>query len=161
MFTNTWQRPLILAAVSLAFVTGTACAAQASPSHTPAGVSSSVLADQSGHCTAGGAGGEGGEGGKGGAGGRGGEPGQPGEPGKPGGVGCFRFDDLPDKPKAELTVVDKVHIVMALLADDSDKTKDKLVKKYKISQDQIDTWKKYYLERNWFALMEGSYPLNP
>ncbi|WP_330328705.1 hypothetical protein OHS33_02410 [Streptomyces sp. NBC_00536] len=154
MFTSSWQRPLILAAASLAFVTGTACAAQASQSQAPAGVASSALAGQPTHCVANG--GEGGEGGEGGAGGQGGQPGQPGEPGKPGGVGCFTFKDLPDKPKEELTVVDRVRIVMTLLADDSKDNKEKIAKKYKITTEQLDTWKKNYLDGDWFALTAGS-----
>ncbi|MER6200111.1 hypothetical protein ABT234_22415 [Streptomyces sp. NPDC001586] len=150
MFTCTWQRPLILAAASLALVTGTACAAQASEFKAPAGTSSSVAAEQPTHCALGGHGGEGGKGGKGG---RGGQPGEPGEPGKPGGVGCFRFDDLPDKSKSDLSMVDKVHIVMILLVDDSDDMKEKIAKKYDISEDQLDNLKDDYLEGNWIALM--------
>ncbi|MET3984561.1 hypothetical protein [Streptomyces sp. PvR034] len=160
MFTSSWQRPLVLAAASLAFVTGTACAAQAAQSHAPAGVVSSVPAGQSAHC-AGGAGGEGGEGGAGGQGGQGGQPGQPGQPGKPGTAGCFRFEDLPDKPKAELTVVDRVRIVVTLLADDTDATKEKIAKKYEITTEQLDTWKKNYLEGDWFALTTGTLPAAP
>ncbi|MFE9559609.1 hypothetical protein ACFYM0_00670 [Streptomyces sp. NPDC006487] len=158
MFTSPWQRPLILAAASLAFVTGTACAAQAAQSHTPASSVSSIMTGSPAHCGFGGAGGEGGEGGEGG---KGGQPGKPGEPGKPGGVGCFRFDDLPDKPKAELTMVDKVRIVVTLLADDSDEMKEKIAKKYKISTEQIDTWKKSYEDGDWFALMGSSNPFSP
>ncbi|MCX4961302.1 helix-turn-helix domain-containing protein [Streptomyces virginiae] len=151
MFTKSWQRPIILATASLALVTGTACAAQASQSHTPTNISASAPADQPEHCVGFGAGGKGGEGGKGG---RGGEPGQPGEPGRPGGVGCFKFEDLPDKSKADLTVVDKVRIaIIVLAADDEDETTKKIADKYKISEKQIDTWKKYYVDGDWFALM--------
>ncbi|MFG2294434.1 hypothetical protein [Streptomyces sp. NPDC048603] len=149
MFTISWQRPLILAAASLALVAGTACAANASESHAPTGTSSSVTAGQSSFC------GKGGEGGEGGEGGRGGQPGQPGEPGKPGQLGCFRFDDLPDKPKEKLTVVDKVQMVMILLADDSDAMKERIADKYKISTEQLDTWKQQYLDGNWYALMDN------
>nr|WSX53680.1 hypothetical protein OG409_35040 [Streptomyces sp. NBC_00974] len=157
MFTSSWQRPIILAAASLAFVTGTACAAQAAQSHTPAKSVSSAVTGDSGHCKAGGEGGEGGEGGKGGSGGR---PGQPGEPGKPGHPGCFRFEDLPDKTKSELNGVDRVRIVMTLLADDSDEMKDKITKKYKISEEQLDTWKKNYVDGDWFALMGINSPFS-
>ncbi|MFB6617578.1 hypothetical protein ACIGFK_24200 [Streptomyces sp. NPDC085524] len=150
MFTSPWQRPLILAAASLALVTGTACAAQASQTHTTADISSSPS-----HCVLGG---QGGEGGKGGEGGRGGQPGQPGEPGKPGSVGCFRFEDLPDKSKSELNAVDKVRIVMLLVADDSDEMKEKVAKKYKISTDELDDWKKDYLAGDWCSLMAGGLP---
>ncbi|MFJ3726685.1 hypothetical protein ACIPYQ_29560 [Streptomyces sp. NPDC090045] len=154
MFTCTWQRPLILAAASLALVTGTACAAQASEFKAPAGTSSSVVAEQPTHCSLGG---RGGEGGKGGAGGSGGRPGEPGEPGKPGGVGCFRFDDLPDKSKSDLSMVDKVHIVMILLVDDSDDMKEKIAKKYDMSEEQLDDLKEAYIEGNWFALMSDGF----
>ncbi|MEV7521839.1 helix-turn-helix domain-containing protein [Streptomyces sp. NPDC091371] len=150
MFTSSWQRPLVLAAASLALVTGTACAAQASQSQAPTAVSSSPS-----HCVLGGAGGEGG---KGGEGGRGGQPGQPGEPGKPGRVGCFRFEDLPDKSKSELNAVDKVRIVIVLMADDTDATKDKISKKYDISREQLDDWKKDYLAGDWCSLMAGGLP---
>ncbi|MEU9144214.1 hypothetical protein [Streptomyces sp. NPDC048349] len=151
MFTISWQRPLVLAAVSFALVTGSACAAQASAHHAPTGFGSASVSEQPAHCLGGG---EGGKGGKGGEGGKGGRPGEPGEPGKPGRVGCLLgFDDLPDKPKSELTVVDKVRIVLILLADDSDETKEKIAKKYDISQEQLDTWKRQYVDGDWFALM--------
>ncbi|MFF1556091.1 hypothetical protein [Streptomyces sp. NPDC058279] len=154
MFRSTWQRPLILAAASLTLFTGTACAAQASQPHVPAGISSPVVADHPKPCAGIGKGGEGGEGGKGG---KGGQPGQPGQPGKPGRSGCLHFDDLPDKPKSQLTAVDKVYIVMVLIADDSDATKEKIAKKYDVSHDQLDTWKKDYLDGDWFALMGGDF----
>lgn len=155
MFRSTWQRPLILAAASLALFTGTACAAQASGPHMQASTSSMAVADHPKPCAAFGKGGEGGEGG---AGGKGGQPGQPGQPGQSGRPGCLRFDDLPDKPKSKLTVVDKVYIVMALVADDSDATRDKIAKKYDLSHDQLDTWKHDYLNGDWFALMGGDFP---
>ncbi|MET9701372.1 hypothetical protein ABZY31_31315, partial [Streptomyces sp. NPDC006529] len=147
MFTSSWQRPLVLAAASLAFVTGTACAAQAAQTHTPA-----LTLGAGAHCTPGGVGGAGGEGGEGGKGGSGGKPGQPGQPGKPGSVGCLSFKDLPDKPKDELTVVDRVRIVVTLLADDSKDNQEKIAKKYKITTEQLDTWKKNYLDGDWLAL---------
>lgn len=155
MFTSTWQRPIVLVVASLALVTGTACAAQASEPQAPAGGTSSVLSGSLAHCVGFGQGGKGGEGGEGG---KGGKPGKPGEPGKPGGVGCFRFEDLPDKTKAELTAVDKVQIVMAVLADDSDETKKKIADKYKISTEEIDTWKRQYTEGDWCALMGTGLP---
>lgn len=160
MFTISWQRPLILAAASLALVTGTACAAQASQSHTPTGTSSSVVADHPEPCFKLGKGGEGGKGGKGGEGGKGGKPGEPGEPGQPGRSGCLRFSDLPDKDKSELSVVDKVQIVLILMADDSDEMKEKIADKYKISEGQLDTWKEQYKEGDWFALMGGDSPFS-
>ncbi|MFJ8164342.1 hypothetical protein ACIRBY_25935 [Streptomyces sp. NPDC096136] len=149
MFTIPFQRPLILAAASLALVTGTACAAQAAVSHVPAATSASVPGLQATNCAAGGAGGEGGKGGE------GGQPGQPGEPGKPGGTACLGFADLPDKPKSELTVVDRVRIALTVIADDSKELKDKIADKYKITPEQIDTWKKQYMDGDWLGLMTG------
>ncbi|WP_406336049.1 transposase [Streptomyces sp. NBC_00203] len=138
-----WQRPLILAVASVALATGTACAAQASPSATAA-TTRVVLADQSSHC------GKGGEGGEGGEGGRGGEPGRPGEPGKPG-TSCLRFGALPDKPASKLTVIDKVRIVMAVESGQAKKAE--VAKKYKVSEKEIDTWVKQFRDGDWAALM--------
>jgi hypothetical protein len=143
-----WQRPLILAVASVALATGTACAAQASPSAT-AGISHAAPADQFSHCGKGGEGGEGGEGGKGGA------PGRPGEPGKPGRSGCFRFGDLPDKPKSELTVVDKIQIVLTVESGQAKKAE--VAKKYKISEKEIDTWDKQFRDGDWAALMGANF----
>ncbi|MFC7267260.1 DUF1153 domain-containing protein [Streptomyces lutosisoli] len=142
-----WQRPLILAVASVALAAGTACAAQASPGATAAGGRVAV-ADRSSHC---GRGGEGGEGGKGGEGGRGGEPGRPGEPGKPGTSGCFRFGDLPDKPKSKLTMIDKIRIVMTVESGQAKKAD--VAKKYKVSEKEIDTWAKQFRDGDWVALM--------
>ncbi|MER5928255.1 DUF1153 domain-containing protein [Streptomyces mirabilis] len=135
-----WQRPLVLAVASVALATGTACAAQAAPGVTT-GTSQMAPADPS-HC---GHGGEGGEGGKGGA------PGQPGEPGKPGQFGCFKFDDLPDKPKSELTGVDKIRIVLTVESGQAKKAD--VAKKYKISEKEFDTWDKQFRDGDWAALM--------
>ncbi|MEU6064764.1 helix-turn-helix domain-containing protein [Streptomyces sp. NPDC047082] len=132
-----WRRPLVLAVASMAIATGTACAAQASPGVTP-GVSQVASADHS-HC------GQGGEGGKGGA------PGEPGEPGKPGERGCFALGDLPDKPKSELTVVDKLRIV--LIVESGQAKKSDVAKKYKISEKEIDTWVKQVRQGDWAALV--------
>ncbi len=152
MFTTSWQRPLVLAAASVALFAGTACAAQASEVQAPAGLSASALADQPPFC---GMGGEGGKGGKGGEGGKGGQPGQPGEPGQPGRSGCrLSFGDLPDKPKSDLTVADKVRIVALLMVEDSDAMKKKIAEKYDIPADRLDTWKQNYLDGDWFALMD-------
>ncbi|WP_330301682.1 MULTISPECIES: helix-turn-helix domain-containing protein [unclassified Streptomyces] len=140
-----WQRPLILAVASVALATGTACAAQASPS--AAAVTGHVaVADRSSHC---GRGGEGGEGGKGGEGGRGGEPGRPGEPGKPG-TSCLRFGDLPDKPASKLTMIDKIRIVMAVESGQAKKAE--VAKKYKVSEKEIGTWVKQFRDGDWAAL---------
>ncbi|WP_316752465.1 helix-turn-helix domain-containing protein [Streptomyces herbicida] len=132
-----WRRPLVLAVASMAIATGAACAAQASPGVTP-GVSQVASADHS-HC------GQGGEGGKGGA------PGEPGEPGKPGERGCFALGDLPDKPKSELTVVDKLRIV--LIVESGQAKKSDVAKKYKISEKEIDTWVKQVRQGDWAALV--------
>ncbi|MEV0181887.1 helix-turn-helix domain-containing protein [Streptomyces sp. NPDC050625] len=132
-----WRRPLVLAVASVALATGTACAAQASPGVAP-GVSQVAPADHA-HC------GQGGEGGKGGA------PGEPGEPGKPGGRGCFTLGDLPDKPKSELTVVDKLRIV--LIVESGHAKKSDVAKKYKVSEKEIDTWVKQVRDGDWAALL--------
>ncbi|UXY31937.1 DUF1153 domain-containing protein [Streptomyces sp. HUAS TT20] len=132
-----WRRPLVLAVASVALATGTACAAQASPGVTP-GVSQMASADHA-HC------GEGGEGGKGGA------PGEPGEPGKPGGRGCLTLGDLPDKPKSDLTAVDKLRIV--LIVESGHAKKSDVAKKYKISEKEIDTWVKQVRDGDWAALL--------
>lgn len=51
-------------------------------------------------------------------------------------------------------MVDKVRIVLIVLAaDDPDETTKKIAEKYKITDEQIDTWKKYYVDGDWFALM--------
>ncbi|MFE0516148.1 helix-turn-helix domain-containing protein [Streptomyces sp. NPDC058964] len=133
-----WRRPLVLAMASVAIATGTACAAQASPSVTPA--VSQVAPAGHAHC---GQGGEGGEGGKGGA------PGEPGEPGKP---GCFSFGALPDKPKSKLTIVDKLRIVLTV--ESGRAKKSDVAKKYKISEKEIDTWDKQFREGDWAALAD-------
>ncbi|MFD4511552.1 DUF1153 domain-containing protein [Streptomyces sp. NPDC058457] len=140
-----WQRPLVLAVASLALATGTACAAQATPGVTT-GTSLTAPAAAASHC------GQGGEGGKGGEGGRGGAPGQPGEPGKPGKPGCFRFDDLPDKPKSELTGLDKARIVLTV--ESGQAKKSEVVKKYKISEKEFDTWDKQLRDGDWAALLD-------
>ncbi|MFJ3306880.1 helix-turn-helix domain-containing protein [Streptomyces sp. NPDC086549] len=133
-----WRRPLVLAVASVAIATGTACAAQASPSVTT-GISQVAPAGHS-HC------GRGGEGGKGGA------PGEPGEPGKPGRPGCLTFGDLPDKPKSELTIVDKLRIVLTV--EYGHVKKADVAKKYKISEKEIDTWEKQFREGDWAALVD-------
>ncbi|MET9468582.1 hypothetical protein ABZY44_28095, partial [Streptomyces sp. NPDC006544] len=58
-----------------------------------------------------------------------------------------------DKTKSQLTVIDRIRIAVTLVADDSDETRDKITKKYKISDEQLDTWKKDYVDGDWFALM--------
>ncbi|MER7188420.1 DUF1153 domain-containing protein [Streptomyces hyaluromycini] len=138
-----WQRPLVLAVASLALATGTACAAQAAPGVTTATSRTAPAAPS--HC------GHGGEGGKGGEGGTGGAPGQPGEPGKPGKLGCFAFGDLPDKPKSELTGLDKARIVLTVESGQAKKAE--VVKKYKISEKEFDTWDKQLRNGDWAALL--------
>ncbi|MEU9153581.1 DUF1153 domain-containing protein [Streptomyces sp. NPDC048417] len=142
MSTTRWQRPLILAVASVALATGTACAAQAAPDVTT-GTSHAAPADPA-HCGRGGEGGEGGEGGKGGA------PGQPGEPGQPGRLGCFTSGDLPDKPKSDLTGTDKIRIM--LIVESGQAKKPDVIKKYKISEKEFDTWDKQFRDGDWAAL---------
>ncbi|MER5793638.1 DUF1153 domain-containing protein [Streptomyces sp. NPDC001980] len=132
-----WQRPVVLAVASLALAAGTACAAQAAPGVTT-GTSRTSFAALS-HC------GKGGEGGKGGA------PGRQGEPGKPGKPGCFTFGDLPDKPKSELTGLDKARIVLSVESGQTKKADG--VKKYKISEKEFDTWDRQFRHGDWAALL--------
>ncbi|MFE2202509.1 helix-turn-helix domain-containing protein [Streptomyces amritsarensis] len=98
--------------------------------------------------------GSGGEGGRGGDGGQDGSPGRPGEPGKPGTHECTRYSDLPDKPKAKLTVADKVRVVLVLMNDGA--TEAQIAEKYKMSPDTVRLWKKAYLKRDWPVLMNDS-----
>ncbi|MFJ9788780.1 helix-turn-helix domain-containing protein, partial [Streptomyces globosus] len=70
-------------------------------------------------------------------------------------------DTLPDKPADQLNLADKVHIVMALLTDDTDTRKKDIAHQYDIPVQQLDTWKKHYLEGNWTALMNGTNPFCP
>jgi hypothetical protein len=139
-----WQRPLVLAVASLALAAGTACAAQAAPGVTP-GISQTAPAAPS-HC------GHGGEGGRGGEGGQGGAPGRPGEPGKPGKPGCFTFGDLPDKPRSDLTGMDRIRIVLTVESGQAKKAD--VVKKYKISEKEFDTWSKQFRDGDWAALLD-------
>ncbi|MER6385937.1 hypothetical protein [Streptomyces sp. NPDC001250] len=143
MSTNLWQRPFLLAAASAALVTVTACGAQAVTHAAPAATGYSALAQQSSQC------GEGGEGGKGGA------PGQPGEPGQPGKPGCAPFQgpqDLPDKPKSELSQLDKARIALTVLTGRV--TQADAAKKYKISEQEISTWERQLLNGDWLAFLQ-------
>ncbi|MFJ8493767.1 DUF1153 domain-containing protein [Streptomyces sp. NPDC094038] len=137
MSTTRWQRPFVLAVASLALAAGTACAAQAAPGVTP-GTGRTASAASS-HC------GQGGEGGKGGA------PGRPGEPGKPGRPGCLTFGDLPDKPKSDLTGLDRARIVLTVETGKAKKAD--VIKKYKISEKEFDTWDKQLRDGDWAALL--------
>ncbi|MFK0158694.1 DUF1153 domain-containing protein [Streptomyces sp. NPDC090499] len=133
MSRNRWQRPFVLAVASVALAAGTACAAQAAPGNTPA------AAPASSHC------GQGGEGGKGGA------PGRPGEPGKPGRSGCLSLGDLPDRPKSDLTGLDRARIVLAVESGQAKKAD--VLKKYKISEKEFDTWDRQLRGGDWAALL--------
>ncbi|MEU6508571.1 DUF1153 domain-containing protein [Streptomyces sp. NPDC046942] len=141
MSTSLWQRPLLLAAASVAVVTVTACGAQAAthPASAPTGIS--ALAHQSDHC------------GEGGAGGKGGAPGQPGQPGQPGKPGCLSLQDLPDKPKSELTDLDKARIALSVLTGRV--TQADAAKKYKISEKEISTWERQILSGDWLGLLDS------
>ncbi|MEW1773682.1 DUF1153 domain-containing protein [Streptomyces sp. NPDC086777] len=138
MSRNRWQRPFVLAVASVALAAGTACAAQAAPGITP-GTGRAAPATPSSHC------GQGGEGGKGGA------PGRPGEPGKPGHPGCLTLGDLPDKPKADLTGLDRARIVLAV--EYGQRKKADVVRKYKISDKEFDTWDRQLRSGDWAALL--------
>lgn len=137
-----WRRPLVLAVASVALATGTACAAQAA-SYRTAGTHHAAPADP--HlCGHGGKGGAGGEGGKGGA------PGRPGEPGRPGRPGCLAIGELPDRNRSDLTGLDRTRIVLAV--ESGQAKKDDVIKKYKISEKEFDTWDKQFREGNWATL---------
>ncbi|MGY5050797.1 DUF1153 domain-containing protein [Streptomyces sp. 900105755] len=138
MSQNRWQRPFVLALASVALAAGTACAAQAAPGSTP-DTRRTALAAPASHC------GKGGEGGKGGA------PGRPGEPGKPGHPGCLTLGDLPDRPKADLTGLDRARIVLAV--ESGQVKKSDVVKKYKISEKDFDTWDRQLRGGDWAALL--------
>ncbi|MFI8952935.1 hypothetical protein ACIGO6_41645, partial [Streptomyces sp. NPDC053750] len=143
MARSLWQRPLVLAMASAALATGTTYAAQAAQ-NTSAGSSHSTDArphpGHSEYC---------GKGGKGGEGGRGGEPGQPGEPGRP---GCFRPGDLlPDKPEGSKPAgADRIRIVLAVLSGHI--TSAGAAEKYEVPHEEIDTWKRQFLDGDWLAL---------
>ncbi|CAM5700263.1 helix-turn-helix domain-containing protein [Streptomyces griseomycini] len=161
---SSWQRPLVLAMASAALAAGTTYAVQAAQS-TPAGSSHSTdTRHPPGHHADCGKGGKGGEGGKGGA------PGRPGEPGRP---GCFRPGDLlPDKPEgSKPTGADKIRIVMAVMSGHT--TSAQAAEKYDIPQDEIDTWKRQFLDGDWLTLLaehsgedsggngRGTFPFSP
>lgn len=148
-----WKRPLLLAAASLAIVSGTACAAY-TPQDVITGIGRAAGAgDLVGRFVECGKGGDGGDGGKGGEGGRPGAPGEPGEPGKSGLAGCVPLGELPDKPKGALSVVDKVRIVMAVLS--GDRTSAEVAEKYEVPEGQIETWKRQFLGGDWPALIKA------
>ncbi|MFI2201661.1 hypothetical protein ACH47Z_12975 [Streptomyces sp. NPDC020192] len=142
MSTSLWRRPSLLAAASVAIVTVTACGAQAATHSSPAPSGYAALAQQSDHC------------GEGGAGGKGGAPGQPGQPGQPGKPGCLSFDALPDKPKSDLTPVDRARIAVTVLTGRA--TKADVAKKYKISEKEVDTWERQVLNGDWLGLLESN-----
>ncbi|MEU2063768.1 hypothetical protein [Streptomyces sp. NPDC013455] len=144
MCTISWRRPLILLAASVTLVTGAGCAAQAATPAASAPSGHTALLQRAENC------GEGGEGGKGGA------PGQPGEPGKPGKPGCLAFRDLPDKPKSELTRLDRARIVLTVLSGHA--TKAEVAKKYKVSEKEIDTWERRLLNGDWLSLVQDTSP---
>ncbi|GAA3296479.1 hypothetical protein [Streptomyces cinereospinus] len=94
--------------------------------------------------------GAGGDGGRGGDGGSDGRPGEPGEPGRPGTRACTRFSDLPDRPKAELTVADKVRVVLVL--QNGGATEAQVAGKYDMPKSEVASWRKAYLEGDWSVL---------
>ncbi|MFJ6785875.1 hypothetical protein [Streptomyces yangpuensis] len=98
--------------------------------------------------------GSGGEGGRGGDSGQDGSPGRPGEPGKSGTHECTRYSDLPDKPKVELTVADKVRVVLVLINGGAAEVQ--IASKYKIPQDVVRIWKEAYLKNDWPVLLGDS-----
>ncbi|MFC9916381.1 helix-turn-helix domain-containing protein [Streptomyces sp. NPDC127197] len=149
MSRSLWQRPLILATASLALVTGATYAAQAAQSPTTGTSYSTDASDPPGRHS------DCGKGGKGGA------PGQPGEPGKP---GCSRFSDLlPDKLEgSKPSGPDKIRIVMSVISGHT--TSAEAAEKYDVSEDEIDDWKRQFLDGDWLKLLdengEGTFPFS-
>ncbi len=140
------HRAIALAAAALAAAAGTTGAARMLPDHQPLPASTTAPSPAgSTEC------GSGGDGGRGGDSGQDGSPGRPGEPGKPGTHECTRYSDLPDKPKAELTVADKVRVVLVLMNGGA--TEAQIAKKYKMSQPAVEVWKEAYLRGDWPVLM--------
>ncbi|MGW2486872.1 hypothetical protein ACWCV9_06580 [Streptomyces sp. NPDC001606] len=128
---------LLAAAVTLA--AGTGCAARALTA--PAAADRPVTSE----CGNGGAGGQGGDSGA------NGRPGKPGKPGSPGTHACNRYADLPDKPKGDLTLADKVRVVLVLLNGGA--TEAQIAHKYRMSPHEVETWKRAYLDDDWSVLM--------
>ncbi|GAA1007161.1 MULTISPECIES: helix-turn-helix domain-containing protein [Streptomyces] len=147
MFKNPQRRSLILGTASLVIAIGTVYAADAARG-APADTHRSAHGSPSSHHPS-----DCGKGGRGGEGGKGGRPGRPGEPGKP---GCLRFGDpLPDKPKgAELQGADRIRVVMSVMSGHT--TRAEAAKKYEVPEGEIDTWKRQFLNGDWFALFGGN-----
>ncbi len=141
------RRAIALAAAAVA-AAGIAGTARALPTHPFLPASTALTPIGSTGC------GSGGEGGRGGDGGQDGRPGRPGEPGKPGTDECARYSDLPDKPKANLTVADKVRVVLVLMNEGA--TEAQIAKKYKMPRQTVELWKEAYLNRDWSVLMNDS-----
>ncbi|GHF62397.1 hypothetical protein [Streptomyces griseosporeus] len=148
-----WRRSLALAAAAVAVSAGISCTpgagADAGPDHrTPTTATGSAQPAQgtagTSECGTGGAGGKGGDSGENGS------PGKPGEPGKSGTHDCTRYSDLPDKPKGELTLADKVRVVLVLLNGGA--TEAQIAEKYDMPKSEVGSWKKAYLEKDWSVL---------
>ncbi|MFE3492975.1 hypothetical protein ACFXOS_07665 [Streptomyces sp. NPDC059175] len=147
MSTRAWSRPVLLVVASLAIASGTACAADV-PQHVITGV---------GHAA--GAGGllgrliECGGGVDGGVGGAGGAPAEPGASGGPGLAGCLPLGELPDKAGHDLSVVDKVHVVLIVLSGDT--TVADVAEKYRVPESEVETWQRQFLGGDWPALIRA------
>ncbi|MFE0629418.1 hypothetical protein ACFW3D_20965 [Streptomyces sp. NPDC058864] len=99
-----------------------------------------------------------GRGGEGGQGSRPGEPGQPGQPGQPGGAGCLRLADLPVKPAEDLSVVDKVRIVLTVTSGHA--TRTEVAEKYQVPEKVFDMWKEQVLGGDWLGLSGKGFPFS-
>ncbi|MBV7697256.1 hypothetical protein [Streptomyces sp. TRM70350] len=145
-----WRRPVALGAATLVAALCTACATTSEPTATDRKVAvtpaEQVFPDSS-ECGSGGDGGDGGDSGE------GGRPGEPGEPGEPGTRECTRYSDLPDKPKEELTLADKVRVVLVLLNGGASEAQ--IARKYDMPKDEVAAWKEAYIERDWSVLMDA------
>ncbi|GAA3219001.1 hypothetical protein MTQ10_24470 [Streptomyces sp. XM83C] len=142
-----WRRSLALAAAAVAISAGVSCAPGAGTDNdtkhrTPDSVTSSAQsAPDNAECGSGGNGGDGGDSG---------ENGSPGEPGEPGTHECTRYRDLPDKSREDLTLADKVRVVLVLLNGGA--TQEQIAEKYDMPKSEVGSWKKAYLEEDWSVL---------
>ncbi|MFG3657610.1 helix-turn-helix domain-containing protein [Streptomyces sp. NPDC047706] len=139
------RRSIALALAALAFAAGAACAPRAgsdpAPDHRSTTTEDASVSTDSAGCGAGGDGGRGGDGG---------DSGRPGEPGEPGTDECTEYSDLPDKAKADLSVADKVRVVLVLINDGA--TEAQIADKYHMPKSEVEAWRKAYLERDWSVL---------
>ncbi|MGW2419997.1 DUF1153 domain-containing protein [Streptomyces sp. NPDC001709] len=70
----------------------------------------------------------------------------------------FSLHDLPDKPKSELTLVDRARIMLAVLTGQV--KKDEVAKKYKVSDKEITKWEHQVLNGDWLGLLGDVSPFS-